>query len=79
MGSLGWEQCYWCWKWVDGMYIPNPIEEPLCAECLWNWVRGQRPPWQPDSRERLRKFLARIFPENVALRISEMAREAWEP
>ena len=61
------------------MYIPDPIAAPLCAVCLDNWVEGRRPPWQPDSRERLRKFLARIFPENVALRISEMAREAWEP
>ena len=61
------------------MYIPDPIPGPLCDVCLDNLLEGRRPPWQPDSRERLRKFLARIFPENVALRISEMAREEWEP
>ena len=61
------------------MYIPDWIEKPLCGACLDRLDDGLRPPWQPDGRERVRMLFARILPETLALRISEMARQPWEP
>ena len=34
MGSLGWAQCTWCWRWEYNMYIPDGIDGPLCGDCL---------------------------------------------
>ena len=34
MGSLGWDQCYWCGYWQSNMYIPDGVGGPLCEWCL---------------------------------------------
>ena len=61
------------------MYIPDPIPGPLCGVCIDILLEGRRLPWLPDGRERVRMLFARILPETLALRISEMARQPWEP
>ena len=80
MGSLGWAQCYWCWRWNYNMYIPDPIGRPLCHYCFDRFLDGLEPPWQPDARARLRMVLQQKapLPHNVASLISEFAREDWE-
>ena len=79
MGSLGWRRCFWCWKWRYDMYIVDGLPKPLCSECLDRMDDVGRPPWQPDGRERLRKFWARRLPDAAALCIAEMACPPWQP
>ena len=57
MGSLGWEQCYWCWKWEDDMYIPDGVNSPLCGDCLLL----NEPPWWPNHMERQRLKVWRLL------------------
>ena len=52
MGSLGWCQCYWCWRWEYNMYIPDGVGGPLCGDCL-DLVE---PPWVPNNRQRAEIF-----------------------
>ena len=54
---LGWEQCYWCWRWQFNMYILDPIARPLCEECL----RLGEPPWYPNNRHRSAIYFRNIF------------------
>ena len=79
MGTLGWRQCYWCWKWVDNMYIVDWIGEPLCEPCIERLVDGKGPPWWPDGRTRVQLVLERRLPAKAAHLIAEFAREQWEP
>ena len=80
MGSLGWEQCYWCWRWKYNMYIVDHICEPLCGDCLDLYIDILGPPWQPDARAQLRILLQweAALPANVAALVSQFAHEYWE-
>ena len=71
MGSLGWAQCYWCWRWEYNMHIPDFVfdslsDEPfdhggaLCYKCECRLFSGQRPPWQPDAIGRAARTLAAV-------------------
>ena len=78
MGSLGWDQCYWCGWWEENMYIPDGIDNPLCEYCLAH----RRGPPQPDARRRLYDVLQRILPARVAWEIAEFTHwwhEPWHP
>ena len=80
MGSLGWAQCYWCWKWQYNMYIIDWIQEPLCDVCIDRLIDDEQgPPWWPDGRTRLQIVLQRRLPAIPARLIAEYARELWEP
>ena len=79
MGSLGWDQCYWCCKWQKNMYIVDWIEGPLCDDCMDRLCQGKGPPWWPDARTRLEIVLTRWLPADSARLIAEYAREDWRP
>ena len=79
MGSLGWAQCYWCWKWRRGMYIVDWIEKPLCGDCIDRLLEDEGPPWWPDARTRVELVLCRRLPADASRLIAEFARESWEP
>ena len=78
MGSLGWAQCYWCWRWEFNMYISDGIEAPLCCTCLNRCISdaytntATRPPWQPDGITRAQRHLVAI------MRSTELDDAAWE-
>ena len=79
LGSLGWAQRFWCWKWEYDMYIVDWIQNPICGACIERLCQGKGPPWWPDSRTRLEIVLMRRLPANPARLIAEYAREDWEP
>ena len=55
--GLGWEQCYWCWRWEWNMYIPYGVNQPLCNRCL----DLDEPPWYPNDRQRFENETWRLF------------------
>ena len=78
MGSLGWAQCYWCWRWEYAMYIPDWVGRPLCMWCGDREMDGYRPPWQPDARARLQLVLQSRLPGRAAELVAEFARPGWQ-
>ena len=79
MGSLGWAQCYWCWKWRYNMYIPDWMAEPLCGDCIDRMLANLGPPWWPDSRTRVELVVTKRLPASAARLIAEFARSPFEP
>ena len=78
MGSLGWAQCYWCWRWEYDMYIPDWVGRPLCVRCGDRDDEGERPPWQPDARARLQLVLEKMLPGRAAELVADFARPYWQ-
>jgi len=64
MGSMD-DHCFWCGTWVEGIYIPDFIMEPLCGDCIrWACNRVDNPkclPPQPDRRTITCDYLKRLF------------------
>ena len=80
MGSLGWAQCYWCWRWKYDMYIVDELGEALCGDCIDLYILAKKPPWQPDARARLSNIIqiGFVFPANAAEMVAQFTHEWWE-
>ena len=57
MGTLGWAQCEWCWKWQYNMYIGDAVGAPLCDSCQ----DCDEPPWYPNNRQRSEHYFKAIL------------------
>ena len=60
MGSLDWGWCAWCWRPVQYPYLIDGLGA-LCDTCDQNSREGFRPPWQPDGRARVARWLVFFF------------------
>ena len=89
MGSLGWAQCWWCWRWEENMYIPDHMEA-MCGWCIDRLLDGGAPPWYPNHSQRCRLFMLRVFhrqakgtpyhlPEHLCISIAEFHAVPWWP
>ena len=82
MGSLGWEQCHWCWAWRWNMYIPDMVGGPLCGDCLDRLIAGHGPAWYPNNVDRaenyLRLWLQRSGDPHLRRAATFIAREVAE-
>ena len=88
MGSTGWCQCDWCWKWKYNCYIPDGISARLCDDCVGRVCQGLGPPWHPNAMERCEQMVLMILskiPEldgmeaMIAANITDFIADPMEP